>query len=67
MPQHRQPAGEIFTFEEVCDLLRVSLSTFYKWHNSGRAPRCIRLPNGDLRIRENDLQAWLDANEEEDR
>ncbi|MDX3099071.1 excisionase [Streptomyces sp. ME19-03-3] len=29
-----------------------------------RAPRCIKLPNGDLRIRHSDLDHWLDDHED---
>ncbi len=30
----------------------------------GRAPRCIKLPNGDLRIRRSDYEHWLDGRED---
>jgi hypothetical protein len=30
----------------------------------GRAPRCIKLPNGDLRVRRIELERWLDDREE---
>jgi hypothetical protein len=29
----------------------------------GKAPRCIRLPNGQIRVRRADLDAWLEAHE----
>ncbi|MFD0330455.1 helix-turn-helix transcriptional regulator [Streptacidiphilus monticola] len=48
------------TLAEVCEELRISRSTFYDWRAKGRAPRCIKLPNGDLRIRRIDLDNWLD-------
>jgi hypothetical protein len=43
--------------------LRVSkiASTFYDWRAKGRAPRCIKLPNRDLRIRRTELERWLDT------
>jgi predicted DNA-binding transcriptional regulator AlpA len=34
------------TIAEVCDDLGISRSTFYDWRAKGRAPRCIKLPNG---------------------
>jgi len=49
---------------EVCDELNVAKSTFYDWRTKGRAPRCIRLPNGDLRIRRSELDRWMEAREE---
>lgn len=52
------------TITEVCAELQISRSTFYEWRAKGRAPRCIRLPNGDLRIRRAELERWLDALED---
>jgi excisionase family DNA binding protein len=52
------------TVAEVCDELNVAKSTFYDWRTKGRAPRCIRLPNGDLRIRRSELDRWIDARED---
>ena len=43
------------TVPEVCEFLSISKSTFYKWRMLGTAPIAKRLPNGDLRIR----QDWL--------
>ncbi|SHL03556.1 transcriptional regulator, AlpA family [Pseudonocardia thermophila] len=56
--------AERLTVAEVCAELGVSRSTFYEWRAKGRAPRCIKLPNGDLRIRRSELDRWLDAHEE---
>lgn len=55
---------ERLTVPEVCTELRISRSTFYEWRAKGRAPRCIKLPNGDLRIRRAELDRWLDAHED---
>ena len=52
------------TIAEVCAELRISRSTFYEWRAKGRAPRCLRLPNGDLRVRRAELERWLDALED---
>lgn len=62
----RKPGGpgEHLTIPEVCAELKVSRSTFYDWRAKGRAPRCLRLPNGDLRIRRADLEAWLEDHAE---
>lgn len=49
---------------EVCSELGVSPSTFYDWRQKRRAPRCIKLPNGDLRVRRSDLDTWLDDHED---
>ena len=46
---------------EVCQFLGISKSTFYKWRQIGEAPESRRLPNGDLRIREDWLVEFLMA------
>ena len=57
-------SSDKFTIAEVCADLNISRRTFYEWRAKGRAPRCIRLPNGDLRIRRSEYQRWLSAREE---
>jgi excisionase family DNA binding protein len=54
----------MLTLAEVCEELRISPSTFYDWRAKRRAPRCLKLPNGDLRIRRDALDEWLDEREE---
>jgi predicted DNA-binding transcriptional regulator AlpA len=41
--------------------LGVSTSTAYKWSARGAPwfPRCIRLRNGDIRVRRDWYEAWL--------
>ncbi|RBQ17784.1 excisionase [Spongiactinospora rosea] len=58
----RLPA--MLTIPEVCTELQISRSTFYDWRMKRRAPRCIKLPNGDLRVRRTDLDRWLEARED---
>ena len=52
------------TIAQVCEELNVSRSTFYDWRAKGRAPRCIKLPNGEIRVRRTELDRWLAACEE---
>ena len=52
------------TFAQVCDELGVARSTFYDWRAKGKAPRCIKLPNGAIRVRRSELDRWLSALEE---
>lgn len=52
------------TIAEVCADLGVSRRTFYEWRAKKRAPKCITLPNGSLRIRRSEYQRWLAAREE---
>ncbi|MGK5627300.1 helix-turn-helix transcriptional regulator [Streptomyces sp. URMC 123] len=55
---------DMLTLAEVCRELKISRSTFYDWRQKKRAPRCIKLPNGDLRVRRSDLNHWLDNRED---
>ena len=49
---------------DVCEDLSVSRSTFYEWRAKGRGPRCIKLPNGDIRINRAEYERWLATLEE---
>jgi len=62
MSERRAPRSRRhLTVAEVCAELGIARSTFYDWRQARKAPRCIRLPNGDLRVRECDLEDWLDG------
>jgi predicted DNA-binding transcriptional regulator AlpA len=51
---------ELLTVEQVLDELGgVSRRTFYRWRELGRAPKGLKLPNGELRIWRSELSAWL--------
>jgi excisionase family DNA binding protein len=52
------------TIADVCADLGVSRSTFYEWRAKGRSPRCIKLPNGDIRINRAEYERWLATLEE---
>ena len=52
------------TVAELCLELGIARSTFYDWRAAHKAPCCIKLPNGALRIRRTDLDRWLKAHEE---
>jgi predicted DNA-binding transcriptional regulator AlpA len=52
------------TIAALCEELAISRRTFYEWRSKKRAPRCIKLPNGEIRIRRIDLENWLDTCEE---
>jgi len=49
---------------QLCKEPGISRSTFYEWRAKGRAPRCIKLPNGEIRIRRTEFERWLDSLEE---
>lgn len=50
---------------DICDELGIARSTFYDWRAAKKAPKCIKLPNGDIRIRRSDFEAWLASLEED--
>lgn len=54
---------EKLTVDDVCAELKISRSTFYDWRQKRRGPRCIRLPNGALRVRRHDFDDWLSGQE----
>lgn len=60
-----EPSTEVTNPHEQLTVaeLKVSRSTFYDWRAKRLSPMCIRLPNGALRIRRADLDAWLAAKE----
>ena len=58
----RKPSS--LTIPEVIAELQVSRSTFYYWRQTGKAPRCIKLPNNEIRVRRSDFDQWLDSLEE---
>ncbi|WP_219504650.1 helix-turn-helix transcriptional regulator [Nonomuraea ceibae] len=52
------------TVADFCAELDISRSTFYDWRAKRRAPKCITLPNGSLRIRRAEYERWLASREE---
>jgi predicted DNA-binding transcriptional regulator AlpA len=52
------------TVAEFCSEMDIARSTFYDWRAKRLAPRCIKLPNGELRIRRTEFERWLDEHEE---
>lgn len=50
---------ELLTVPEVLAELRVPRSTWFYWRQTGKGPRAIKLPNGQLRVRRSALGRWL--------
>ena len=53
------PSREQLTIAEVCAELKVARSTFYYWRQTGKAPRCLVLPNREVRISRAALEDWM--------
>ena len=49
---------------EVLAELDMSRATFYRMRARGLAPRSVKLPNGQIRFRQADLDKWLAACEQ---
>lgn len=56
-PQPRQ----YLTVADICDELHIPRSTFYDWRAKKNAPPCIKLPNGEIRVRRADFDTWLES------
>ncbi|MFF7648717.1 helix-turn-helix transcriptional regulator [Streptomyces sp. NPDC007983] len=48
------------TLGEVLAEIQMSRAAFYRMRARGLAPRCLKLPNGQIRVRRSDLNRWLD-------
>ena len=65
----RAPRGTITVAEILEDLgdadgNPLPRRTWQEWRAKGTAPRCIKLPNGERRIRRTEYEWWLKAREE---
>ncbi|MGW4600245.1 helix-turn-helix transcriptional regulator [Streptomyces sp. NPDC004457] len=59
--ESRAKTTELLTVRQVLEELGgISRRTFYRWRELRLAPACIRLPNGELRIRRDVLNEWLE-------
>lgn len=62
--QINRPPAVWLTTSEVCARLSISYDTWNKWRQRGVSPRVSRLPNGQLRTREDWLTDFMDSLEE---
>ncbi|MEU5399732.1 helix-turn-helix domain-containing protein [Streptomyces sp. NPDC005963] len=50
---------QMLKLPEVLSELDMSRAAFYRMRARGKAPKLIKLPNGQLRIRRADFDTWL--------
>lgn len=50
---------QMLKLPEVLDEIGMSRPAFYRMRARGDAPKLIKLPNGQIRCRRSDLDAWL--------
>lgn len=56
------PAGsDLLTIKDLCERLKIARSTLHLWRWRGQGPVSIKLPNGEVRFRERDVEEWLAA------
>ncbi|MEU8269509.1 excisionase [Sphaerisporangium sp. NPDC049002] len=56
---------ELMPLSQVLEELGgISRRTFYRWRELGRAPVCVKLPNGDLFVWRSDFTVWLESRRE---
>lgn len=48
---------------EVLEEIEMSRAAFYRMRARGKAPKLIKLPNGHIRCRRSDLNAWCATHE----
>lgn len=53
---------QLFSADEVCELLSVSIHTLRRWRREGRGPAYIRLSQNDVKYRAVDIQEWINKN-----
>ena len=59
-PIGSRTANGMLTVEQILeDLGDVSRRTFYEWRAKGTGPKCVKLPNGELRVRRSEYERWL--------
>ncbi|NGO69341.1 helix-turn-helix transcriptional regulator [Streptomyces boncukensis] len=51
---------------DVLSELGMSRAAFYRMRAMGKGPKCRKLPNGQLRFRRTDVDAWWDSLEDGD-
>ena len=57
-----RPGDELMTVAQMCAALGgVSRRTFYRWRELGVGPKCLRIPNGELRVWQSDFTEWLES------
>lgn len=66
-PLHRDKvSADLLTMAEVLAELQIARSTFDTWRTLGTAPECIKLPNGQIRVRRCALDTWLTSHSDKE-
>jgi hypothetical protein len=60
----RSITDELLTVPQVLAELGVPRRTWQRWRELSTGPICLRLPNGELRVRRSVLSEWLNTLQE---
>lgn len=55
---------KLLKLPEVLEEIDMSRAAFYRMRARGKAPKLIKLPNGQIRCRRDDLDTWLTSYQE---
>ncbi|MFJ2645959.1 helix-turn-helix transcriptional regulator [Streptomyces sp. NPDC087420] len=55
---------QMLKLPEVLTEIGMSRAAFYRMRARKQTPRIVKLPNGQLRVRRQDLDAWLESCEQ---
>jgi predicted DNA-binding transcriptional regulator AlpA len=59
---HDRPGDQLMTVADMCaELGGLSRRTFYRWRELGTGPRCLKIPNGELRVWRREFLDWLES------
>ncbi len=55
-------ADQLMSVADMCaELGGLSRRTFYRWRELGTGPRCLKIPNGELRVWRSEFVDWLES------
>jgi predicted DNA-binding transcriptional regulator AlpA len=54
------PHTDLLKLPEVLAAIGMSRAAFYRMRTRGQGPRLHKLPNGHIRVRRSDFDAWLE-------
>lgn len=66
MAETAEPAPDLMTAAEVCELLRIGKGTLSNWRSQGRGPAGFRLGRTVV-FERRDVLRWIDAQRRADR
>jgi excisionase family DNA binding protein len=63
---HKKTVSTLWTIEDVASYLQIAKGTLRKWRQEGKGPP-VTMVGGAIRYRPDDVEAWLDAQQQPER